>query len=86
MHIHHDIPGVLSRINDVFSKRDINISGQYLRADGEVGYVVTDVIGEIEVGMGIRKDLQDIEGSIEVSEDQGIADENSNYINDENNI
>ncbi|MFL2771632.1 MAG: phosphoglycerate dehydrogenase [Rhodospirillaceae bacterium] len=64
MHIHHDIPGVLSRINDVFSKRDINISGQYLRADGEVGYVVTDVIGEIEVGMGIRKDLQDIEGTV----------------------
>jgi len=64
MHIHRDIPGVLSRINDVFSKRDINISGQYLRADGEVGYVVTDVIGEIEAGMGIRKDLQGIEGTV----------------------
>ncbi len=64
MHIHRDVPGVLSKINQVFSNRDINIAGQYLRADGEVGYVVTDVIGNLEVGMGIRRDLAAIEGTI----------------------
>lgn len=64
MHIHRDTPGVLSKINSVFSTRDINISGQYLRADGGIGYVVTDVIGDIEVGMGIRRDLEAIEGTV----------------------
>lgn len=64
MHIHRDVPGVLSKINNVFSTRDINISGQYLRADGEIGYVVTDVIGDLEVGMGVRRDLEAIEGTL----------------------
>ncbi|MBT5241817.1 MAG: phosphoglycerate dehydrogenase [Rhodospirillaceae bacterium] len=64
MHIHRDVPGVLSKINGVFSSRDINISGQYLRADGEIGYVVTDVMGELEVGMGIRRELGAIEGTV----------------------
>lgn len=64
MHIHQDVPGVLSKINQVFSTRDINITGQYLRADGEVGYVVTDVIGNLEVGMGIRRDLAAIDGTL----------------------
>ncbi len=64
MHIHRDIPGVLSKINGVFSSRDINITGQYLRADGEIGYVVTDVIGDLDVGMGIRRELAAIEGTV----------------------
>ena len=64
MHIHRDVPGVLSKINSVFSSRDINIAGQYLRADGEIGYVVTDVLGDLDVGMGIRRDLETIDGTI----------------------
>ncbi len=64
MHIHRDVPGVLSKINHVFSSREINISGQYLRTDGEIGYVVTDVIGNLEIGMGIRRDLAGIEGTV----------------------
>jgi len=64
MHIHRDEPGVLSKINSVFSSREINIAGQYLRADGEIGYVVTDVIGDLDVGMGIRRDLEGIQGTL----------------------
>lgn len=64
MHIHRDLPGVLSKVNQVFSSRKINISGQYLRTDGEVGYVVTDATGDLEVGMGIRRDLLAIDGTI----------------------
>ena len=64
MHIHRDVPGVLSKINNVFSSRDINIAGQHLRTDGEIGYVVTDVRGEVEIGMGIRRDLEAIEGTL----------------------
>jgi D-3-phosphoglycerate dehydrogenase len=64
MHIHKDTPGVLSKITDVFARRKINIAGQYLRTDGEIGYVVTDVMGDVEAGMGIRKDLEAIEGTV----------------------
>ena len=42
MHIHRDTPGTLMKITDVFARRGINIAGQYLRTDGEIGYVVTD--------------------------------------------
>ena len=31
---------------------------------GEIGYVVTDVKGRVEVGMGVRKDLAAIEGTV----------------------
>src|SRR5690606_26913879 len=30
LHIHKNVPGVLSEINDIFSKNKINISSQYL--------------------------------------------------------
>jgi D-3-phosphoglycerate dehydrogenase / 2-oxoglutarate reductase len=46
LHIHHNVPGVLSRINSVFSKNRINISGQYLMTNAKIGYVVIDVEAE----------------------------------------
>src|SRR6187397_1280183 len=36
LHIHHNVPGVLSRINAVFSKNRINISGQYLMTNAKI--------------------------------------------------
>jgi D-3-phosphoglycerate dehydrogenase len=46
LHIHHNVPGVLSRINSVFSKNEINISGEYLMTNAKIGYVVIDVEAE----------------------------------------
>jgi len=43
LHIHNNVPGVLSQINRVLSENDINISGQYLQTNDKVGYVVIDV-------------------------------------------
>ncbi|MEK0422684.1 MAG: phosphoglycerate dehydrogenase [Bacteroidota bacterium] len=43
LHIHRNVPGVLSAINTVMSKNKINIVGQYLKTNEEVGYVVLDV-------------------------------------------
>ncbi len=42
-HIHHNVPGILAKINDVLSATGVNISAQYLQTNANVGYVVTDV-------------------------------------------
>jgi len=46
MHIHRNVPGVLSEINRVFSEERINIVGQYLQTNADIGYVVIDVDAE----------------------------------------
>lgn len=43
LHIHHNVPGVLSAVNRVFADNRINIASQYLQTNEKVGYVVTDV-------------------------------------------
>lgn len=43
LHIHRNVPGVLSEINTLLSKNKINIEGQYLKTNEEIGYVVLDV-------------------------------------------
>lgn len=43
LHIHKNVPGVLSAINTQLSKHNINILGQYLKTNEDIGYVVLDV-------------------------------------------
>jgi D-3-phosphoglycerate dehydrogenase len=47
LHIHNNVPGVLSEINTTLSKNNINILGQYLKTNEEIGYVVLDVDRQI---------------------------------------
>lgn len=43
LHIHENVPGVLSEINTQLSKHKINILGQYLKTNDAIGYAVLDV-------------------------------------------
>lgn len=43
LHIHKNVPGVLTEINSIFSETGINISSQYLQTNDQVGYVVMDI-------------------------------------------
>ena len=43
LHIHNNVPGVLSEINTQLSKNKINILAQYLTTNEDIGYVVLDV-------------------------------------------
>ncbi|MGV8804214.1 MAG: phosphoglycerate dehydrogenase [Polaromonas sp.] len=43
LHIHHNVPGVLSQINQVFSDNHINIASQFLQTNEGIGYVVIDI-------------------------------------------
>ena len=64
LHIHRNVPGVLSRINDVFSRHNVNIDGQYLRTDPKVGYVVIDISVDESQAALIREELAAIEGTL----------------------
>lgn len=43
LHIHNNVPGVLSQVNTLLSKNNINIVAQYLKTNDDIGYVVLDV-------------------------------------------
>ena len=43
IHIHHNEPGVLAKINQVLANFNINIVGQYLKTNEKIGYVITDI-------------------------------------------
>jgi D-3-phosphoglycerate dehydrogenase / 2-oxoglutarate reductase len=64
LHIHSNVPGVLSEINTQLSKHKINIVGQYLKTNEAIGYVVLDV------NKGLSKNamqlLQKVKGTVKV--------------------
>lgn len=62
-HWHRNEPGVLAKINDVFSSRSLNIAAQYLQTNAQTGYVVIDVDGEVKRDEIVR-DLQAITGTV----------------------
>ena len=43
IHIHKNQPGVMLEINKIISEYNINIKGQYLKTNEEIGYVITDI-------------------------------------------
>ncbi len=46
LHIHHNEPGVLRQINQVFADSGVNVAAQYLQTRGAIGYVVMDIEAE----------------------------------------
>ena len=62
LHIHQNKPGILNKINQVFVDQNVNIAGQYLQTDPEIGYVVIDV--QLEDSSEALKRLKEIDGTI----------------------
>ena len=62
LHIHRNVPGVLSEINKVFGVNHINIASQYLQTNEAIGYVVID-IDAAHSDMALAK-LADVPGTI----------------------
>jgi len=62
LHIHKNIPGVLSEINQVFSTKGLNIAAQYLQTNAEIGYVVIDTDAEhSEIAL---REIREVTGTI----------------------
>ncbi|MCW3106615.1 MAG: serA [Segetibacter sp.] len=64
LHIHKNVPGVLSAINTQLSKNDINIIAQYLKTNDEIGYVVLDV--DKKLSSQAAELLKDVKETIKV--------------------
>jgi D-3-phosphoglycerate dehydrogenase len=64
LHIHRNQPGVMSRINAIFSEDQINIAAQYLQTNPEIGYVVIDVEGGREESLNLKRRLDGVAGTI----------------------
>lgn len=64
LHIHRNVPGTLSRINELFSAGNINIDAQFLQTDGEVGYVVIDVSADEAQASELKTKLAAIPGTL----------------------
>jgi D-3-phosphoglycerate dehydrogenase / 2-oxoglutarate reductase len=64
LHIHRNVPGMLSRINDLFSAGNINIDAQFLQTDSEVGYVVIDVSADAQQANVLKEQLAAIPGTL----------------------
>ncbi|WP_028864873.1 phosphoglycerate dehydrogenase [Psychromonas aquimarina] len=62
LHIHHNQPGILTQINLAFAENNINIAGQYLQTNENIGYVVIDV--NSEDGQTALVKLKEIKGTI----------------------
>jgi D-3-phosphoglycerate dehydrogenase len=64
LHIHQNVPGVLSEINISLSDHKINILGQYLKTNDEIGYVVLDV--DKKLSKNAADLLRKVKGTIKV--------------------
>src|SRR5690606_4391599 len=63
-HIHRNVPGVLSRLNELSARCCVNIDGQCRRTDAKVGYVVIDIASTPQVTARLRAALNEIDGTL----------------------
>jgi D-3-phosphoglycerate dehydrogenase len=66
IHVHNNVPGMLNRLNSVFSSRGLNIAAEYLQTYGDIGYVVVESDGAAarEQAEDVLEALKEIEGTI----------------------
>jgi len=62
IHIHHNVPGILAKINQILADHQINIVGQYLKTNEQIGYVITDI--DKAYGEAVKAELKGIENTI----------------------
>ncbi|MCB5175156.1 phosphoglycerate dehydrogenase [Microvirga lenta] len=64
IHVHRNVPGMLGRLNDAFSRRGLNITAQYLQTEGDIGYVVIEAEGLPEQSRETLDEIRALEGTI----------------------
>ena len=64
MHVHRNVPGMMGKLNDIFSRHGMNIASQFLQTDGELGYVVIEADGTREDCEQVLEEIRALEGTV----------------------
>jgi D-3-phosphoglycerate dehydrogenase len=64
LHVHQNVPGVLSHINGIFAQNNVNVLAQFLRTNELIGYAIADV--DAEYKDSLFTDLQHVPHTIKV--------------------
>jgi D-3-phosphoglycerate dehydrogenase len=64
LHVHKNLPGVLSEINTIFARNSVNVESQFLRTNEQIGYVVADV--DRKYNDSLLEDLEKVAHTIKV--------------------
>ncbi|WP_417686070.1 phosphoglycerate dehydrogenase [Roseibium sp.] len=62
--VHHNAPGAMRTLNDLFTRHDFNICSQYLQSFKDIGYVVTDVDSHVEDPEAILEEIRALPNTI----------------------
>ncbi len=62
IHLHQNVPGILAKVNNILAAHSINIVGQYLKTNENIGYVITDI--SREYGSEVITEIKNIPGTI----------------------
>lgn len=62
IHIHHNVPGIMAQINQIFASNNINIVSQFLMTNAQIGYAITDV--SVQYDKQVLKELKKISDTI----------------------
>lgn len=62
LHVHHNKSGVVADITNVLAKHNINITGQYLKTNEVIGYMIVDI--DTAYNKEVIKDLKAIKNTI----------------------
>jgi len=59
---HQNVPGFLRRLNDVAEKAGANVAAQFLQTEGELGYAIADLEGQLPTDF--LKQVESLDGTI----------------------
>jgi len=62
LHIHQNKPGMLSKINTILSDMNVNILGQFLSTNPNIGYVVLDISADVSDEVLVK--MKEVDGTI----------------------
>ncbi|WP_150526725.1 phosphoglycerate dehydrogenase [Roseibium sediminis] len=62
--VHHNAPGAMRTLNDLFSRHDLNIHSQFMQSHQDIGYVVLDIDSRVEDPVRILEEIRALPNTI----------------------
>ncbi|WP_422037721.1 phosphoglycerate dehydrogenase [Roseibium sp.] len=62
--VHHNAPGAMRTLNDLFTRHNLNIHAQFMQSHLDIGYVVLDVDSPVEDPVRILEEIRTLPNTI----------------------